>query len=96
MFQSGDQNWDSEFKMQKISQIENVRGTLKSLLFYSEKIILFILWINLFCFLLPLFTWLKIINKPRILGLRLETWPVLDKIQNIFYKDKDLTIFVLQ
>ena len=43
MFQSGDQNWDSEFKMQKISQIENVRGTLKSLLFYSEKIILFIL-----------------------------------------------------
>lgn len=29
MFQSGDQNWDSEFKMQKISQIENVTGTLK-------------------------------------------------------------------
>ena len=29
MFQSGDQNWDSEFKMQKISQIENVIGTLK-------------------------------------------------------------------
>ena len=29
MFHSGDQNWDSEFKMQKISQIENVTGTLK-------------------------------------------------------------------
>ena len=36
MFQSGDQNWDSEFKMQKISQIENVTGTLKV---SSEKII---------------------------------------------------------
>ena len=37
MFQTSDQNWDYKIKMQKISQIENVTGTLKFLLSYLEK-----------------------------------------------------------